>query len=83
MILKVPTMVSDKLFQNTKPGDNLIEHEMRGYLTVGFNCEHSLCPFREIIDNHYNVMIPPSRIWVAMHKIQPPLGEGTGGDNRM
>ena len=33
--MKVPTMVSDKLFGNVEPGDNLVENEMSGYLTVG------------------------------------------------
>ena len=76
-------MFSDKLFQNAKPGDNLVENEMRGYLTVGFNYGHNLYPFREVIDSHNNVMMPPSWSWVAIHKSKPPLGEGTNGDNRM
>ena len=81
--MKVPAMVSDKLSQNAKPGDNMVKYEMHGYLPTGFNHGHSLSPFCEIIDNHYNVMMPPSRGWVAIHKIKPPLGEGTDGDNRM
>ena len=76
-------MVSDKLFRNTKLGDNLVEHEMRDYLTVGFNHGHSLSPFSEIIDNHYNVMMPPSQSWVAIHEVKPPFGEGIGDDNWM
>ena len=76
-------MISDNLLWDPEPSDNLVEHEMRGYLTIGFNYGHSLCPFHEIIDIHYNVMIPPSQIWVAIHKFKPPLGEGTDGDNRM
>ena len=76
-------MVSDKLFWNAEPGDNLVENEMRGYLTVKFKCGHSLYPSREVINNHNNMMMPPSRSWVAIHEIKPPLSEGTGGDNWM
>ena len=43
----------------------------------------SLSPFHEVINSHYNMMVPPSRRWVAIHKIEPPLSEGTGGDNGM
>ena len=57
---KVPTMVSDKLFWNAEPSNNLVENEMCGCLTIRFIRGHSLYPFHEIIDNHYNVMMPPS-----------------------
>ena len=52
-------MVSEKLFWNAELSNNLVENEMRGYLTVRFN--HSLCSFREIIDNQYNVMMLSSQ----------------------
>ena len=83
IILKVRAMVSDKLFQNFKPSNNLVEYEVGGYFTVGFNCRHNLIPFGDVINSHYNMMVPPSRSWVAIHKIEPPLSEGTGGDNGM
>ena len=76
-------MVSDKLPRDTEPGDNLIEYKMHGCLTVVFNSGNILCPFREIVNNHNNVMVPPIRSWVAIHKIGAPVGEGTGGDNWM
>ena len=76
-------MVSDKLLRNAELSNNLVKHEMCGCLIVGFNHGHSLIPFHEVINNHYNMMMPPSRSWVAIHKVNPPLGEGTGGDNRM
>ena len=53
------TMVSDKLFQNTEPSNDLVEYKMCGCLTIRFNCGHILCPFHEIINNHNNVMVPP------------------------
>ena len=76
-------MVSDKLFQNPEPSNNLVEYEVRGHLTIGFNCRHSLSPFREVINNHYDMMVPPSQSWVAIHKVKPSLGEATNGDSRM
>ena len=76
-------MVSDKLSRNAKLGDNLVENKMHDYLIIKFNCGHSLFPFHEIIDIHNNVMIPPNRSWVVIHKVKPPLGEGTDDDNRM
>ena len=83
MILKVQAMVSDKIFQNPEPSNDLVEHKVSGCLTVGFYYRHSLSPFHEIINSHYNVMVPPSRSWVAIHEVKPPLGEGTSGDNQM
>ena len=76
-------MVSDKLSRNPEPSNDLVEYEVSGCLTVGFYCRHSLSLFHEIINSHYNVMVPPSQSWVAIHKIDPPLSEGTGGDNGM
>ena len=76
-------MVSEKILRDTELDDNLIEYEMHGCLTISFNSGHSLYPFREIVNSHYNMMVPPSRSWVAIHKIDPPLSEGTGGDNGM
>ena len=74
-------MVSDKIFWNAKLGDNLVKYEMCGCFTIEFDSGHSLFPFHEIIDSHYNVMVPPNRSWVAIHKVKPPLGEGTNGNN--
>ena len=76
-------MVSDKLFQNAELSNNLVEYEMSGYLTIGFNYGHSLSPFHEIINSHYNMMMPPNRSWVSIHKIKSPLSEETGGDDGM
>ena len=81
--MKVPTMVSDKLFRNAKLSNNLVEYEMCGCLTVVFNRGHSLSPFCEIIKNHHDVMMPPSQSWVAIHEVKTPFGEGTDGDNWM
>ena len=59
LVLKVPSMVNDNILLDTKLGDNLIENEMCGCLIVDFDSGHSLFPFREVINNHYNMMIPP------------------------
>ena len=52
-------MVSDKLLQNTKPSDDMVEYEMCSGLTVEFNHGHSLSPFCKIVNSHYNMMMPP------------------------
>ena len=69
-------MVSDKLFRNAKPSDNLVENEMHDYLTIIFNCGHSLCPFREVIDSHNNVMMPPAEVGLQSIKSSPHLVKG-------
>ena len=52
-------MVSDKLFQNIEPSNNLVEYEVCGCLTVRFNYRHSLSPFRELVNTHYDMIMPP------------------------
>ena len=75
-------MVSDNLSLNAKPCNNLVKYEMCGFLTIGFNYGHILYPFCEVIDNHNNMVVPPNRGWVAIHKINPPLNEWTDSDKR-
>ena len=69
-------MVSDKILRNTEPSNELVEYEMCGYLTVGFNCGNSLSPFREIVNNHYNMMIPPTEAGLQSMKSIPHLVKG-------
>ena len=76
-------MVSDKIPQNVEPGDNMVKYEMCGCFTIRFDSGHILFPFRELINSHNNMMVPPSRSWVTIHKINPPLGEWAGSDNGM
>ena len=53
-------MISDNLTQDTKPGDNLIEHEEGDDLPIIFNCRHGLGLLSKVVDDHDNVLIPPS-----------------------
>ena len=69
-------MVSEKLFQNPKSSNNLVEYEVHGCLTVGFNCRHSLSPFHEIINSHYNVMVPLAEAGLQSIKLSPHLVKG-------
>ena len=77
MILKVRAMVSDKFFQNPEQGNNLVEYEVRGCLTVGFNCRHSLSPFREVINSHYDMMMHPAEARLQSIKSSPHLVKGS------
>ena len=70
-------MISDNLTRDTEPGDNLVEHEEGWSLPIGFYGRHGFGPLGKVFDNHDNVLIPPSRSWVAIDEIYPPLGEGT------
>ena len=69
-------MVSDKLFQNPEPSNNLVEYEVGDCLIVGFNCRHSLSPFREVINIHYDMMIPPAEAGLQSIKSSPHLVKG-------
>jgi hypothetical protein len=80
-VLKVTSMISDNLTRDTEPGDNFIEYEEGDNLPVIFNCRHGLNPLIKVFDNHNNVIIPPSRSWVAIHEFHPSLGEGTDGND--
>ena len=62
-------MVSDKLPWNAKLGDNLVKYKMYGCFIVGFDIGHGLFRFHETIHNHNNMMVPPNRSWVTIHKI--------------
>jgi hypothetical protein len=80
-ILKVTAMISDNLTRDTEPGDNLIEYKEGGSIPIGFNFRHGLDPLSKVVDDHDNVLMPPSQSWVAIHKVHPPLGEGTDGND--
>ena len=69
-------MVSDKPLPNTEPSNDLVEYEMHSCLTIGFNRGHSLNPFREIFNNHYNMMIPPAEVGFQSMKSSPHLVKG-------
>ena len=76
-------MVSDNLLWNTKPGDNLIEHEVRFRLTIGFKGRHCLLPLPKVAYNDNDILVPPNRHWVAGHEIHPPLGEWSYHDEEI
>jgi hypothetical protein len=76
-------MISDNLTRDSEPGYNLIEYEEKSSLTIGFNCRHGLNPLSKVFYSHDNVLMPHSQSWVAIHKIHPPLGEGTDGNDWM
>jgi hypothetical protein len=74
-------MIIENLIQDFEPGYNLIEHEKCNNLTIGFNYRHGLGPLSRVVYDHDNMLMPPSRSWVAIHKIHPLLGEGTDDDD--
>jgi hypothetical protein len=76
-------MISDNLTRDSEPDYNLTEHEESNNITIEFNYRHNLNPLIKVVYDHDNVLMPPSRSWVAIHKIHPPLGEGTDGNDWM
>jgi hypothetical protein len=76
-------MINDNITRDSGPGYNFIEHEKCNSITIVFNCRHGLDPLSKVVYDHDNVLIPPSQSWVAIHKIHPPLGEGTDGDDQV
>ena len=69
-------MVNDKLSRDTKPSNDLIENEMHGCLTIGFDSGHSLYPFCEIINSHYDMMMLPAESGFQSLKSTPHLVGG-------
>ena len=76
MVLKVRAMVSDKIFRNPEPSNDLVEYEVSGYLTIVFNCGHTLSPFHEVISSHDNMMMPPAKAGLQSMKSSPHLVKG-------
>jgi hypothetical protein len=74
-------MVSDNLLRNLKPSYDLIKNEKCCSFPIISEHWHSLSPFGEVVDDHDNVMMPPSRSQIACHKIHPPLGDRANSNN--
>jgi hypothetical protein len=70
-------MINENLTQDSEPGYNLIEYEEGNNIPIGFYCRNGLEPLTKVVYDHVNVLRSLNRSWVAIHKIQPPLVEGT------
>jgi hypothetical protein len=53
-------MISDNLTRDTEPGDNLVEHEEGYSIPIEFYSRHGLDPLSEVVDDHDNMLVPPS-----------------------
>jgi hypothetical protein len=74
-------MINDNLTRDTEPSDNLVEHEEGYSIPIRFYSRHGFDPLGKVVDNHDDVLIPPSQSWVAIDEIYPRLGEGTDGND--
>jgi hypothetical protein len=74
-------MINENITRDSESGYNLIEYEEGSSLPVGFNCRHGFIPLSKVVYDHDNVLIPPSQSWVSIHKVHPPLGEGTDSND--
>jgi hypothetical protein len=59
-VLKVTTMVSDNLTQDTELDDYLIEHKEGDSIPIKFNYRHGLYPLSKVVDSHDNMLMPSS-----------------------
>jgi hypothetical protein len=62
-------MISDNLTRDTELGDNLVEYKKSSSLPIGFHDRHGFDPLGELVKNHDNVLIPPSRSWFEINEI--------------
>ena len=69
-------MVSDKLLWNTEPSNDMVEYKMHGCLIVGFNHGNSLIPFCEIVNKHYNMLMPQAEAGLQSMESSPHLVKG-------
>jgi hypothetical protein len=74
-------MIIENISWDSEPRYNMVEYKEFCSPTIIFNGRHGLYPFSKLIHNHDNMLVPPSRGWVKIHKIYPPLGEGNDGDD--
>jgi hypothetical protein len=69
-------MVSNNLSWNHKPSNDLIEQEKCCGFMIISECRHGFCPLSEVVNHHYDVLMPLRRGWVEYHKIYPHLVKG-------
>jgi hypothetical protein len=74
-------MISENITRDTEPSDNLVEHEEGCSLPIRVYSRHGLDPLSEVFDDHDNILVPPSRSWVAIDEIYLPLVEGTDNND--
>ena len=55
---KIGTMISNDGLRDTKPSNNVIEHELSSYLTVSGKCRHCFGPFGEVVHGYDNISMP-------------------------
>jgi hypothetical protein len=76
-------MINDNITQDYEPSYNFIGYKEGNSITIIFNCRHGLDPLSKVVYDHNNVLMPPIRSWVSIHKVHPPLGEGIDGNDGM
>jgi len=50
-------MVSDNLFGNTKPGNDLVEEKQGCCFTIVLESGHSLGPLSKVVDNYDDILM--------------------------
>jgi hypothetical protein len=81
--MKVTPMISDNLTQDYEPSYTLIEYEEGDSIPIIFNYRHGIVPLIKLFYGYDSMLMPHNRSWVAVHKVHPPLGEGTDSNDWM
>jgi hypothetical protein len=74
-------MVSDNLSQNVEPCYYLVEQKESCDLFVIFERWHNFDPLVEVVYCYDDITVPPFLRGLACSVINPPLGEGTNGND--
>ena len=82
-MLKMGTMIGNNGLRDTKARNDVIEYELRGYLTIDSKCRHLFGPFGEVVNGYDNISMLPDQVRVTCHKIDAPLRKGTNGNDRV
>jgi hypothetical protein len=81
---KMGPMVHHYGLRNTKPRNNVIEHEKSKWWCPSLEkVGKGLNPFSEVVNNHDDVAMTISPGRITCHEINPPFGKGTNSHHRM
>jgi len=50
-------MISHNLFQNSKMGYDVVEHEYRSCFVFVCECGHGFDPLGEVVNSHYDIFM--------------------------
>jgi hypothetical protein len=70
------TMVKNYLERDSKLGNYIVEKEAGGCINFVIECGHGFCPFFEVFECDYDILVPITGWGVESHEINAPLTKG-------